>query len=189
MTNAELAAFVRRNPISFGCGVAAVLCVVAGYFVSGERAGIFEQLETKNREAARLSANLKNAAQLPEHLAALEEARGKIEGRLIVPDELAKNLQYFYRLESDTGVELIEIRQNATVPAGPAKGRKGPPLAYSRTTFSVSLRGPYENVLSYLRQLESGAHFCRVISASIDPLTIDRTGPVKLALTVEILGK
>jgi hypothetical protein len=188
MTNAEFAALVRKNPLLTGAGLLAAMLAVGIYYVAGVAEEAAAVLEQKTSEGMRLADNVKNAALLPEQLSALEADREKVEARLIRADELAKNLQYFYRIETETGVELIDIRQN-TGAAPAANAKKGAPPAFLRTNFSVTLKGDYLAVLNYLRRVESGAHYCRVLSVTIDTVTVDRAGPVKMGLVIELLSK
>ena len=131
-----------------------------------------------------MNANVKNAAQLPEQLAALTEARADIEKRIIRNDNLAQNLQYFYRLEADTGVKILTLRQNSLAPAKPDV--KNPLVGIG---FTVSFQGPYLTVLEFLRRLESGAHYCRVTAAGMTTTGGNRTGPITVSVSLELLGQ
>ena len=74
MNTAELLAFIKKNPISVGCGL---LCLILGagiYFRSSEIPDAEAALAQKSAEAARYAANIKNAAQLKEQLDVLVAA-------------------------------------------------------------------------------------------------------------------
>ena len=58
-----------------------------------------------------LMKNLVNGSGLKEHVETITEKSAELESRLVRPAELAKNLQYFYRLEGETGAKLGELRQ------------------------------------------------------------------------------
>lgn len=184
ITNAELSALIRRNPISFGCGLVAVVLGVALFYRSSGVPELTALLEEKSREGSRLAANLRNGALLPEQLEEITAAARAIEGRLVRASELAQNLQYFYRLEAETGVKLLELRQ--LPPASAAKTAAG---ALTGIAFGVSLQGEYFAVLEFVRRLENGAHFSRVVTSSLSGSGPDRTAPVKLALDLELLGQ
>lgn len=181
MTTAELLASVKKNPISFGCGALALALGLAIYFRSSDLPKNAAELEQKAAEGERLAANVRNGAQLSEQLAALTGATKTINERLVRAADLAQNLQYFYKLEAETGTKLIELRQ-VTNPTG-----KAVPL--SGIAFTVSVRGDYFAVLDFLRRLEGGPHFSRVLSASMGLTGPDRTAPVTLTLGVELLGQ
>jgi hypothetical protein len=186
MTTADLVAWVKKHPLIAVCFVVVLIAGVGVHYLgaSVEEATIL--LEQRTSEGTRISENVINSAQLREQAAEITAARAKIEERLVRSSELAKNLQYFYRLEAELGVELIDIKQNSSsanraVPRGTKAG-------FSAVNFSVSFRGDYWAALHCLRRLENGTHFCRVLSASIEPISPDRAGPVKVALNLELLG-
>jgi hypothetical protein len=184
MSNEQLIALLKKNPISVGCGLLSLLIAVAIYFRSDLVPEAAKLLEQKTAEGERLNANVTNAAQLPEQLAAITEARSDIEKRLVRASELAKNLQYFYRLEAETGAKLLTLRQNP-VPT-PKPGAKPALLGIG---YTVSFQGPYFTVMEFLRRLESGTHFCRVTQASIGITGNNRTGPLTVSASLELLGQ
>lgn len=182
MTNQELAAVLKKNPISVGCAVLTLLLAGGLYYISDDIPNATAELEQKSAEGQRLAANLQNSAQLNDQYAAIAAAGKELTGRLVHPGELAKNLQYFYKIEAETGTKLIELRQ---VPPAAIKGAKP---NFIPVTYSVGLLGDYNQVLEYLRRLEHGTHFCRVITAGVSGATVER-GPLKLSLTLELLGQ
>ena len=58
--------------------------------------------------------------------------------------------------------------------------------SYVPITFAVSLHGDFTQVMNFLRMLEDGTHYCRVLTASCSG---GRTGPVSLSLNLELLGR
>lgn len=183
ISNADFIAFLKRNPISVGCGVLSVLLALAIFYRSSGVPEAMTQLDEKSREGARLAANLRNAAQLPEQLEQLTIAAKAIDARLVRATDLAQNLQYFYRLEAETGVKLIDLRQNQ--PSASTKPAAG---ALGGIEFTISMQGEYFALLDVIRRLENGTHYARVINCNLRGSGPDRTGPVSLALDVELLG-
>jgi hypothetical protein len=184
MTKEQLFAVIKKNPLSVGCGILALLFGLVIYLRIDLLSDAAKLLEEKTAEGERLNANVNNAAQLPEQLAALTEARAEIEKRIIRNDDLAQNLQYFYRLEADTGIKILALRQNPLAPG--ELGAKNPSVGIG---FTVSFQGPYLNVLEFLRRLESGTHYCRLTSASMATPGGNRTGPIAVSLSLELLGQ
>lgn len=183
MTSADLLAFVRKYPISCGGGLLAVALALATYYRSSSVPETTDLLDARSREGTRLESNLRNGAQLPEQVQLLTDSVKQMEARLVNRSELATNLQYFYRLETETGVKLNELQQNtAPTPADPAQKALRP------VSFSVAVQGDYPAVLDFIRRLEAGVHYCRINSSSISGSGPDRTGPVKLSLELELLG-
>lgn len=186
MTNQEFVALLKKNPISIGCGVLA-LALGAGLYVRSDRLPeATAQLEQVSSEGQRLAINIKNSAQLDEQAAAVAAADREIDPRLVRPGELAKNLQFFYRLETETATKLLDLRQNS-VSARAAAAK----TAYIGVGYSVSVEGEYLPLLEFLRRLEGGPVYCRVLTANIARMggDLERSGPLKLDLSLELLGK
>src|SRR5690606_39707624 len=57
---------------------------------------------------------------------------------------------YFYRLESETGIKLQDLRQ--LVPATAVRGAAVP--KHLRVPFAVSLQGEFPKVMNFLRRLD-----------------------------------
>jgi hypothetical protein len=184
VSNADLVAFIKKHPLGIACGAIALLFAGATYYRRSVIPEVTSLLDEKVTESARISANIKNAAQLTDQLAKVTEADKAVEGRLVQASQLANNLQYFYRLEAETGTKLIELRQNP--PSARTPATKG---AFSGVSFSVALQGEYVAILDVFRRLETGAHFCRVTAAGITSAGPDRNSPLKLTLAVELLGQ
>jgi hypothetical protein len=179
MTTPELMAFVRKNPLLVGCGVVSIGLALAIYFRSDLINEANATLEQKTSEAHRYSLNVNNANQLKEQLAELTAANQAINARMIHPTDIGINQQYFYKLESETGVKLAEINKSVR-----AVGAKGP--NFTPVMFHLSVQGNFRQIMSFLRALYSGDHFCRVLDASCGG---GRQGPVNLTMTIELLGQ
>ncbi len=188
ISNEEAIALVRKNPIATGCLAAALLLGAGIYWRSEAVPAQQAELEQKSVEGRRIARNVRYAAQLPEQLTAMNEAVAAIEPRLVRADELANNLQYFYKLEAETGVKLTDLRQLAPPAAGRAGKAATPAAAFGAVGFTVSLQGEYMALLDFLRRLENGVHYSRVTLASASVISPDRTGPLSLQLTVELLS-
>ncbi len=182
MTNADQFAFVKKNPISVGCGVVA-LALIAGIYLRSdaipEAEGILVQ---KTAQAERYALNIKYSAQLKEQLEALAGANKEIDGRIVRASQLGTNTQYFYKLQSDSGVKLLDFRQGTAGVV--AKGKS----TFVPIPFSVSVQGTLPQVMKFLRELESGNHYCRILTASCAGSAVARSQPLTLSLNLEMLG-
>jgi hypothetical protein len=101
---------------------------------------------------------------------------------LIRASQLGLNQQYFYVLQRETGVKLLEFRQ-----AGLTSNAKGPKTAFNPVQFTVAVNGTLAQVMDFLFRLESGAHYCRVNSAQLFTAAGGRTA-MTLQLSLELLG-
>jgi hypothetical protein len=185
----------KKYPL--GTAAAVVLIVMLGvlFLRRSDMADMKAALESNTEEAQRHVTNIAYAAQLEDHLHALENANKVIAGRLVNPQDLAVNLQYFYKLEAETGVKLLDTRPASSQGSGrPAASMKG---GYKPVQYAVSLQGSYARVLTFLRRLEQGSYYCRVVTATCNlgqeqSAATDKKAAgaeIILSLTVEILGK
>jgi Tfp pilus assembly protein PilO len=186
ISNEQVIAFIKKNPIGFGCGALCLVLVAAMYYRSDLVPAAETELDQQSAEAERLAGNLKNATQLQEQLDAMIAAGKQVEYRLVHPGDLAKNQQYFYKLEADTGTK-IDCHQNA-LPV--EKDRK---TLYLSVPYTVNVQGDYSQILSFLRKLESGAHYCRVLNATLVSggagAGESAESPLTLNLNLELLGQ
>lgn len=186
LTGQNLIALFKKHPIGIGCGLVAFAFAGAGYYRMDLVPAAETLLEQRTNEGEKLKNNIKNSVQLKEQYEALVAANREIASRAIRMGALTTNLQYFYRIEAETGTKLIDVRQLAPAPV------KGPAPKYLRIPYAMSVQGSYANVLNFLRKVEAGTHFCRVVSASINPVpsgTDVTPGAVTLTLSLEVLGQ
>jgi Tfp pilus assembly protein PilO len=116
-----------------------------------------------------------------QELSASREVTRRIEDNLVIEDNLAENLWYFYKIEQQTKAHLAELRPlNSLVSDSKAY--------YKRVPFSIRLTGTYEQTGAFLYAVETGPRL-----ANITSLTFRRVEPdslnVLLDLDVELLGK
>lgn len=183
MTNEEVYALIRKNPIPFACGLVVVGAGLGFYFRSGDIPAAEALLAEKSAEAERYALNIKYTAQLKDQLDALIAANKNVDVRLVRASQHGINTQYFYKLERETGVKLVAFSQAPTAP--PQKGSKA---AYVPVSFSVSVQGTLPQILDFVRQLEGGTHYVRVLTATFTANPSARQGPLTLALSVQMLG-
>jgi len=183
MTKADLLAFVKKNPIGVGCGVLSLALAGGIYYRGGQVPDAEAELAQKSAEGRRYSANLKNAAQMKEQLEALVAANTEVDHRLVHVGQSLSNSQFFYKAETESGVKLGVLTQTTTV--APKASGKTP---FVPVGFTVTVQGNLTQVLNFLRLLESGARYCRVLSASCSGSSSDHNAPLNLSLTLELLG-
>lgn len=181
MTNQDIIAFIKRFPVSFGCGAATLVLAGLLYFRSDAIPEAETLLTQKTAEAERYATNLKNSQNLKEQSDTLAEAMKAIDSRIVRVSKFAINSQYFYSLESESGVRLLSARQNTNVLP---KGK----TTFAPVNFGVTVQGELAVVLNFLRALENGTHYCRVLSASCRGIQGERRGDVTLTLQLELLG-
>lgn len=182
MSGDDLKLLVKKHPVSFGCGVLSLALAAGIYFRGGEIPESEAELAGRSAEAERFAANIKNAAQLKEHLDALVAANKEIDARIVRAGQLGINNQYFFKLESETGTKLVDFRQS------PLQAVKGAKTVFAPVPFTVSVQGTLPQLFEFLHRLESGAHYCRVMSATCGVASANRGGVITLGLNLELLG-
>lgn len=186
MTSADIIARIKKQPVGFVCGLICLLCIGWLYYRSGALEARQKAYDEKSAEAAKVISNVSTSKNLAAEVAEIQVATKELEGRLVRESQLALNQQYFYRLEAETEVKVLDIRQNQRT----GKGKS----AYAGIPFNVNVQGPYKNVMAFLQRVEKGRHFCRVLSASFTKSTMAGEGAagtpaITLALSIELLGQ
>jgi hypothetical protein len=183
MNAQDLLQFIKRNPVGISCLVLALGLGGWIYYRSDAGPALEEELRRRQGDAQRLENNVKYSAQLKEQLASLQASAKEIDSRIVRAGQVGANTQFFYQLESETAVKLKDLRPAAVVP--PAKGAKSP---FVPVGFMVSADGSYVQLLEFLRRIESGPRYARIVSASLSGSLADRRVPLTLSLSVELLG-
>lgn len=189
MTGADLLALLKKQPVGAACLLICLLCGVAYYFRGDEVEAARARCDEKTKEDQKTSANVRNAHDLAAQTAAMQAAAKQLESRMVRPGQLANNLQIFYRLESETGVKLLDARQLVPPPAKAG----APKLLHTAVGFTVSMQGNYRQVLDFLGRLERGGSFAHFSAVSISKLNGGEAGAVgpdqlSVNLSLELLG-
>lgn len=188
MTGADLLALIKKQPIAFACGVVGLLCAVALYFRSDAVDEARTNFEAKDKESQAIAQNARHTSGLAEQTSEIQAAAKQLESRLVRAGDLANNLQFFYRLENETGVKLVDARQNPY--QAPKQG--APKTLYIPVSFGLTLHGNYAQIWSFLRRIETGPHFARLDRLTLSKVELgakDATPDLMNAvLTVELLG-
>jgi Tfp pilus assembly protein PilO len=180
MTTADLVALVKKHPIGFGCLLVSLICGVLLYLRSGNIAASQAELEASSADAAKMMANVRNSKGLPEQVAEIQAQTKELESRLMKAGQLAVNLQYFYKLETENEVKLVDVRQNAFP--------RGLKTMYGGVPFNVTVQGSFTHVTNFMNRLQNGRHFCRIITSNYTKVQ-DNTGDISLSLNLELLGQ
>ncbi len=186
MTTEDLIALIKKNKISFGCGALSLILAIFAYLRSDAVPAAQEELKTLSAESERLSGNIEYSSKLAEQYKTLVTANQIIDSRLVHSSQLAQNLQYFYKLESDTNTKLIDLHQNPSPQA-----KKGVAANYTPVGFGISVDCDYAKAIDVLRQLESGVHYCRITTCLLGPKgpPSGLTTPMTLQINLELEGK
>jgi len=184
MSNQELFALLRKNVICVVCVLFSIGIGVTIYLRSDLLPEAEKALGERSKQGELILANIEDGHQLKDQHAALVAANQAIANRMIRVGQLAENLQYFYRLESETSTKLTDPRQVAWT-APPKNAAK---TTYTPVGFAITAQGTFPQLMDLLRRLENGEHYCRVITCNIHPLAEQRGAPQTMTLNLELLG-
>ncbi|ATC64510.1 hypothetical protein CMV30_11410 [Nibricoccus aquaticus] len=168
MTTKDLSVWLKKHPFTAVCGGLSLLLTVVYFFRQGSVPESEALLAERTTESRRLKSNISNSASLKDHVMALVDANRKVEQRLVRAADLAKNQQYFYKIESDTGVKLTDLRPGGSIVSTAAKPVAGPKRHYSSVPYSCTVQGTYSQLLAFVRKLEQGEHFPCILNATVN---------------------
>ena len=149
MTNPEIFALLKKNPISVGCGVLSLVLAAGIYFRGGEVPAAEEELAQKSEEGTRLATNLQYATQLKEQVDTLTASEKELDARLVHSSQTLANYQYFYKLESETGAKMTVISQMPL----PPQAKNAAKTTYVGVPFTITVLGTMPQMANYLRRL------------------------------------
>jgi len=184
----DVLAFLKKYPVAIGCGVLSIGLLAGSYLRSSTEEDFVAQVKQKDEEGKRIFANITSGTNVGEQLEAIKANTKDLESRLVRGSDRLRNQQYFYRLESDTGVKEVVLQAGA-VNTGSAKG---PKTLYCGIGYSITVQGSYRQILDFLGRLETGQHFYRLNSASVSRVA-QRSAPeatslLTLTANLELLG-
>lgn len=184
----DVTAFLKRYPLAIGCGVLSVFLLAGAYVRSDRTNELARQSKEGEEQGRKILSDIRSGANLAEQYEALSNHTKELEGRLVHGSERAQNQQYFYRIESESGVKEISL-QPAGRSSTPAKGPK--PL-YTGIGYTISVQGSYHQILDFLGRIESGQYFPRLVTASVSRAgqrsAGGATAMITLTLNLELLG-
>jgi len=186
MTTSAVNDFLKKYLIaSIFVGVS-VLLLGGIIFRSGEIPAREQVVEQKTAEGRRLQANITNSALLREHVETLVQVDKQISQQLVNPNQMAENLQFFYRIEAASGAKIVDVRQIYN--SGSAKGQTG---SYVPVPYTVQIQGDFRKTLNFARKIEKGSRIGRIMTASFGQSgnTEHTAGDLfSMSLNVELLG-
>jgi len=187
MTAADLQAMAKKQPIGVACGAIALVCAAILYFTGDKVDEVRTQSEDLSKTAKAIRTNVDNSQGLPQQTDAIQKAVKEVDNRLIRASQLAINLQYFYRLESETGVKLVDVHQGSTnvLRGGQSK------TPYSSVSFSVNIQGNFKQVLDFIQRIENGPRIARFSSVSFSKAGGENVSSdqFSVGMGIDFLGK
>jgi Tfp pilus assembly protein PilO len=189
MTAIKLPNQIKKQPVAVACAVLCLGLAVVVYFQKDAIAKTNDILAQKKLEGEHLRDNVTNASKLDEQFGAMTQAIQAIEARLVHADQLAVNKQYFYKIESETQTKLTGLNQSGVAKSDKTNAKN----SYIAIVYSINVQGTYPQLLDFVRRVENGEHFSRVVSVALSHAggsENSTTGPTStsLSLNLELLG-
>jgi len=174
-------AVMRRHPLSVLCATVCVACGLISWLILGNLKWLEIEHKQLGQDSDLAQATLISGPSIRQELAASREVTRRIEDNLVVPDNLAENFWYFYKIEQQSKAHVIELHPLNAITSGTKSH-------YRRIPFAIRVSGTYEQVGSFLYLTETGPRLSNVTSMSMKRR--DPGGPVvTLDMNVELLGK
>jgi len=177
----EWIAVVRRHPLSVLCAIVFIVCGLLSWLIYGDMKG--QELERSQlaQDGDLMVATLITGPSIRTELEAIREITRRLDDNLVVEDNLAENLWYFYKIEQQSKAHLTELHQlNPLIP--------DPRSLYKRIPYSLIVTGTYEQTAAFLYDIETGPRL-----ANITTVNFRRSEPgspmLNLEITLELLGK
>lgn len=186
-TVSPVVAVLKKYLQAVVCVVFSIVLIVLIYF----RLQALPALEEKEAAGAkRLDVILRNQAQgadLQEELKELKRLTAGMNERLLVVDDKATNLQFFYDIETKSKASIIDLSQGAS-DAG--DGVLRPKLSeFTGLSFYLTMSGRIGYVMNFLKRMESGKFFVRCSSATLKGNQTLAPDAVDVVLKLEVLAK
>jgi len=179
----DVGSFVKKQPVLVICAVISAALVAMLVYRSGALDDETQAHNDRHDTDLKMSKNVEYAAKLPAQLLALQTANKDVLARAVHPRELSLNLQYFYRIEHETGVTDQGVRHaGVTKPAD----KKAPKTVYVPDAYSITVQGDFRQILDLLRHIEQGTHFSRELNAVMAPVNKDDPTSTKLTLVLNL---
>jgi Tfp pilus assembly protein PilO len=171
---------VRRAPLLVFCCTLFLLLSIANYFLWQRQKEIAVRYEEVRRNGETIFSALSTHGRIIAQLETVDDALKQIDQNLIAETDLAENLGYFYQLETISRVRFTQLNQLSSQPAA-----EGSP--YKAIPFSLRVTGTYPQLISFLRELETGPRLLRIKTFDFSRGDT-KTNTIALGLTVELLG-
>src|SRR4051812_2615214 len=151
----QFLASARRNPVMVFSIAMLLVAAVAYYFVERRQAELTARHDRVRAEGDAVLLALTGHSRIQSQLAVVQEALDRINRNLVVENDLAGNLDYFYQIEKSTRVHLSDLNQ---LSSQPVEGDS----PYKTVPFSLRMSGQYYQLISFLHELETGPRLVKV---------------------------
>ncbi len=177
----EWIAVVRRHPLSALCGIVFVICGITSWFIYSDIGSLELEHKQLSQDGDLMIATLITGPSVRTEIETTREITRRLDDNLVVEDNLAENLWYFYKIEQQSKAHLTELHQlNPLVPDSKS--------LYKRVPYSLTVTGTYAQTGAFLYAIETGPRLANITSVNFR--RVDPGGPaLTLEINLELLGK
>jgi hypothetical protein len=171
----------KRYPVAVSQGFLAVLLALSNWFIFLDHAELGGELEGIAKSGKEVLTNVSNSPVIRQQAITIRSALTYLDANLVVADDRAQNVGYFYSFEEGTGAKISDLNQmlTGTVPEG---------AAYVGVGFSLRGTGDFGQNLALVHAIETG-RFPAKISKFIFFRREDGSDLIELNLNLVLLGK
>jgi Tfp pilus assembly protein PilO len=174
-------AVVRRHPLSALCASVCILCGILSWAIHANMKWLELEHKQLSQDGDLMVGTLITGPSIRVELASAREITRRIDDNLVVEDNLAENLWYFYKIEQQTKARLPELHQlGALVPDSKS--------LYKRIPYTLRVTGTYEQTAAFLYAIETGPRLANITSVNFrrrDPGSVSFI----LDIDLELLGR
>lgn len=176
----QIRALVRRYPFCGGCAALSVLLIIfsVGLWFHVRSLAVLQRKRQVEGEAVQLT--LIAGPQLRQELAFVRQINQRIADSLISEENLADNVNYFYKIEEESEARLDDLHAfNAPPPDTDSP--------YKKIPFGLKVSGTFAQVAAFIHAVETGPRLVSINHFSFRK----RAGTTLIVadLNLDLLGK
>ncbi len=173
--------FLRAKPFFSTCLAVFGLSLLGIGWIARQTAAYEMELARVTNQGTETLGLVAMRNMLENELKLVNDAIRRTDENLVIEDNLAENLWYFYSIEGRTQTRLTELRQ--LDPPALATGE-----TYLRVPYELSASGDFVGLGEFLRQLEIGPRLIHIKEFSLRRET-GGDELLSLDLSVQLLGR
>jgi len=175
----------RQYPILFVCGILTPLLLIILFMRGPKLNNLEEEVARLERQWQNIQRNLERSDNLDEDIEEIEDGLQAINKRLMRVDEVARNSEFFYNLESRAGITFSRFSQGA---AGDGEVLNMPIQKldhFSVIPYTIGMRGTLEELLRFTDLLERQEPVIRLEALSLTRAGNESGNPFELSATLD----
>lgn len=181
---------IKTYPFASVMALLTIVLFALSYIRSMENSKLDTQYDHAVKEWGKIDANVfKNSVDLEMHLEEAKIISEDLKSRLIHPPELARNYQYFFRLESIANVKILSLQQETLRVIDTKKeDKKKDKSLFSRVPYMMGASGEFHDLVSFLYALENGEHFYHLKECALQRDLRSEGQKISMIMKFDLLG-